>query len=425
MTTVETVRGPIETSALGTTLMHEHVFVLSPEVQQNYPAEWGSEEERVADAVTRLRELKAVGVDTIVDPTVIGLGRYIPRIQRINEQVDINIVAATGLYTYDRLPFFFQHRGPAIDPSAPDPLIGMFVDDIREGIADTGVRAAFLKCAIDEPGLTAGVERALRAVARAHLETGVPITMHTHPGTRTGSVVQRVLGEEGVDPRHVVLGHSGDSDDADSLEEPVRQAGGHRGRAVPTRLRGAHGPVSTTRRATSTGSIRRRCRCCQTGTTRTSTATCCRRYRTQASPTIRSRRCSFTTRGGTSTGRDRRTGHDSRAEQESCRGGRVVASPHQYRGSTTRDLRRRPGRAVPGLDLRRGSRTTGRATARTDQLAESSMSKPRPTCRHVLVPSGKRDGVMCGVGNEVCCETFNASSRARPLAGGALVVPGP
>lgn len=219
MSTVETVRGAIETSALGTTLMHEHVFVLSPEVQQNYPAEWGSEDERVADAVRRLRELKAVGVDTIVDPTVIGLGRYIPRIQRINEQVDINIVAATGLYTYDRLPFFFQHRGPAIDPSAPDPLIGMFVDDIRKGIADAGVRAAFLKCAIDEPGLTAGVERALRAVARAHLETGAPITVHTHPKTRTGSVVQRVLGEEGVDPRRVVLGHSGDSDDAEHLQE--------------------------------------------------------------------------------------------------------------------------------------------------------------------------------------------------------------
>src|SRR5262249_47565597 len=126
MTTVETVRGAIETSALGTTLMHEHVFVLSPEVQQNYPAEWGSEEARAAAAIQKLRELKAMGVDTIVAPTVIGLGLYIPRIQRINEQVDINIVPATGLYTYDRLPFFFQHRGPAINPSAPDPLVDMF-----------------------------------------------------------------------------------------------------------------------------------------------------------------------------------------------------------------------------------------------------------------------------------------------------------
>jgi phosphotriesterase-related protein len=47
---VETVRGPVDTAELGQVLMHEHVFVLTPDVQQNYPAEWGSEDERVADA---------------------------------------------------------------------------------------------------------------------------------------------------------------------------------------------------------------------------------------------------------------------------------------------------------------------------------------------------------------------------------------
>lgn len=34
MPTVETVRGPVETGDLGTTLMHEHVFVLSPDVMR-------------------------------------------------------------------------------------------------------------------------------------------------------------------------------------------------------------------------------------------------------------------------------------------------------------------------------------------------------------------------------------------------------
>ena len=78
MSQVQTARGPVEASALGQTLMHEHVFVLSADVQQNYPAEWGSEDERVADAVPRLTALHALGVGTIVDPTVVGLGRYIP-----------------------------------------------------------------------------------------------------------------------------------------------------------------------------------------------------------------------------------------------------------------------------------------------------------------------------------------------------------
>src|SRR5688500_9611947 len=155
--------------------MHEHVFVLSADGQQNYPEEWGSEERRIADAVEKLEALPATGVRTIVVPTVIGLGRYIPRVQRVAEQVDLNIVVATGCYTYDDVPFFFHHRGPALNAAlgteVPDPMVDMFVRDIEEGIAGTGVKAAFLKCAIDAQGLTAGVERVMRAVAKAHRRT--------------------------------------------------------------------------------------------------------------------------------------------------------------------------------------------------------------------------------------------------------------
>jgi phosphotriesterase-related protein len=81
------------------------------------------------------------------------------------------------------------------------------------------VKAGFLKCAIDHYGMTPDVERILRAVARAHRRTGAPITVHTHPGSQTGLEVHRVLTQEGVDPRRVVLGHSGDTTDADHLTE--------------------------------------------------------------------------------------------------------------------------------------------------------------------------------------------------------------
>jgi phosphotriesterase-related protein len=223
MTQVETVRGPVDTAALGRTYMHEHIFVLTPDVQQNYPDEWGDEDSRVDDAVHKLNELATRGVCTIVDPTVIGLGRYIPRIQRIAAQVpDLNIVVATGCYTYGDVPFFFHYRGPALEAAlgqpVPDPMVDMFVGDITEGIAGTGVKAGMLKCAIDEQGMTGGVERVMRAVAKAHRRTGTPITIHTHPGSRQGLAAQRVLDDEGVDPRRVVLGHSGDSSDADHLQ---------------------------------------------------------------------------------------------------------------------------------------------------------------------------------------------------------------
>ncbi len=87
MTQVPTVRGAVNTADLGQVYMHEHIFVLTADVQQNYPAEWGSEDDRIADAVGKLRAVAAQGVRTIVDPTVPGLGRYLPRIRRIAEQV--------------------------------------------------------------------------------------------------------------------------------------------------------------------------------------------------------------------------------------------------------------------------------------------------------------------------------------------------
>src|SRR6185503_12571790 len=97
----------------------------------------------------------------------------------------------------------------------PEFMTDMFVRDIEEGIAGTGVKAAILKCATDKPGVTHGVERVLRAVAKAHRSTGVPISTHTHARTERGLDQQRIFEEEGVDPSRVIIGHSGDTTDID------------------------------------------------------------------------------------------------------------------------------------------------------------------------------------------------------------------
>ncbi|MDV3128608.1 phosphotriesterase-related protein [Mycobacterium sp. 21AC1] len=219
MPNVNTARGTIDTADLGVTLMHEHVFIMSTELTLNYPETWGDEAQREADAVARLTALKARGVDTIVDLTVIGLGRYLPRIARIAAATELNIVVATGLYTYNDIPVTFHFRGP--DPDGVDPMTALFVRDIEKGIADTGIKAAILKCATDEPGVTPGVERVLRAVAQAHRQTGVPISTHTHAASRRGLEQQRIFAEEGVDLSRVVIGHCGDTTDIGYLEELI------------------------------------------------------------------------------------------------------------------------------------------------------------------------------------------------------------
>jgi len=216
MTSVETATGTIDGANLGQVLMHEHVFVISTEIQQNYPEEWGDDDTRIADAVTRLNELKEAGIDTILDPTAIGLGRYIPRIAKVAAQTDLNIVVATGLYTFNELPHYYLRRKPK--PGEVDAMTIHFVGDITNGIADTGIKAGVIKCATDKPGLTPDVERTLRACAQAHRETGVPITTHTNAEMRRGLEQQDVFEAEGVDLTRVVIGHCGDTADLDYLK---------------------------------------------------------------------------------------------------------------------------------------------------------------------------------------------------------------
>lgn len=217
MSAVQTMRGAIDSSQLGRVLVHEHIFVMNPEFVANYRLDF-DEDAAIDDAVAELDGLKALGIDTLIDLTVLGLGRNIPRIARVAERTAMNIIVATGAYTFDHVPEPFGFWGPGLLCDAPsEPMAELFIRDITEGIAGTTFKAGELKCAIDTPGMTAGVERVMRAVARAHVATGVPISVHTAPSIQSGLDAQRVFAEEGVDLRDVIIGHSGDSTDIDYL----------------------------------------------------------------------------------------------------------------------------------------------------------------------------------------------------------------
>jgi phosphotriesterase-related protein len=220
MAMVETVRGPVDASRLGRTLMHEHIFILQQEALRNYGHVWGDsywdEERGVADAVAQLRAVREAGIETIVDPTAIGLGRDISRIQRVNAEVDLNIVVATGVYAFLELPNFLRYRDP-------DQVAELFVREIREGIDDTGVRAGFLKCAVEEHGVVGDLPRIIRSIATASLETGAPIMVHTNAAARSGVLALEAFVDEGVDPSRINIAHVGDSNDLDYIRQIADQ----------------------------------------------------------------------------------------------------------------------------------------------------------------------------------------------------------
>ena len=212
--TVETVSGPVALDDLGRALMHEHVFVMDPEALQNWghvfgPLYW-DERERVDDAIAKLTRVREAGIRTIVDPTAPGLGRYVPRVREVAQAAGLQVIVASGVYAFLELPGFLAYR-----PTSA--IASLFVREITEGIDDTGVKAAFLKCAVERHGVIGDVPRILEAVAIAATETGVPVMVHTNAAEQTGLMALEKLTSHGVDPRQIVIAHAGDSNDLDYL----------------------------------------------------------------------------------------------------------------------------------------------------------------------------------------------------------------
>jgi len=178
MAQVETVQGAVDASELGTVLIHEHVRFRDEAVAENWPGRY-DEEAELAAALEAVNAAKDRGVDTIVDPTAMFGGRDVRFMRRVADQTGVRIVPCTGIYTYDYLPHYFENR-------SEDQMAELFVEDIEQGIQGTDMKAAFLKCAADAPGVTDNVEKVHRAVARASLQTGAPIMAHSRPASNTG-----------------------------------------------------------------------------------------------------------------------------------------------------------------------------------------------------------------------------------------------
>ena len=208
--TIETVSGPIEASGLGLTLIHEHFFGIDEAVAVQWPHLHDRDEE-YSLALENARAVLSHDVKTIVEPTAMLLGRDVSALRRLAGDTGLQIVACTGIYTYDHLPMFFRTRDA-------DFMAACFAHDIEEGVQGTDSKAAFIKCAADEAGVTENIEKVHRAAARASVATGAPIMAHSRPASNTAPRQVEILLEEGVPPERIQIAHTGDTDDLDYIE---------------------------------------------------------------------------------------------------------------------------------------------------------------------------------------------------------------
>jgi phosphotriesterase-related protein len=206
MKSINTVTGTINPEQLGTTLMHEHLLIGWAGWELDSEAPKFERKTALKNCVEQLKAVRDLGLTSFVDPCPMDIGRDVTFMAEVADATGINIVCATGLYKEDLgNTAYFKQR-------TVDDIAAVYVSEINKGIGDTGIKAGIIKCATGKGTITTYEENCLRAAARAQKITGVPITTHTEEGTM-GREQLDIFASEGVDLKHVIIGHSCGSSD--------------------------------------------------------------------------------------------------------------------------------------------------------------------------------------------------------------------
>lgn len=238
--TIMTVRGPIDPSQLGPTMMHEHLFM-------DVRGRWSAGDSPVPDAETRrfdasynslgrwsshvlrdnlafdpeqdydlicaeaaaFRDVAPTGC--LVDLTTAGINPAPGRLRQLADALDLTVVMGAGAYVCSTHPEW-------VETATVDELEEFIAGEILRGREGTDLRAGIIGEIGTSEELRPCEERVLTAAARVGAATGVTVNVHCHPSTRevTHQVID-VLEAAGADLTRCYLSHLDEVADADYL----------------------------------------------------------------------------------------------------------------------------------------------------------------------------------------------------------------
>lgn len=202
---IETVTGTIPISEMGKTLIHEHFLFGYPGFEGDVTLGPFNQEEAVENAVKAARNVMEYGVKTVVDPTPNECGRNPEVLKKVSERTGLQIVCATGYYYEgEGAPPYFKFR--QMLGTAENDIYEMFMTEVNNGIAKTGVRPGIIKLASSKDEITPYERMFFEAAARVHRETDILLLTHTQEGTM-GPEQAEMLIDLGVAPSKIVIGH--------------------------------------------------------------------------------------------------------------------------------------------------------------------------------------------------------------------------
>jgi phosphotriesterase-related protein len=192
----------------GYTYAHEHLHIDLSGFKDNIDCRL----DQYALIRDEMKTLMQLGVRNIIEMTNRYMGRNPQFMLDIMRDTGINVVACTGYY---QDAFFPEH----VATRSVDALAQEMIDEIVIGIDGTSLKAGIIaEIGSSEGMITEREAKVFKAAARAHNETGRPISTHTSFSTM-GLEQLALLKRESVDLSRVVVGHC---DLKDNLENILR-----------------------------------------------------------------------------------------------------------------------------------------------------------------------------------------------------------
>jgi 5-phospho-D-xylono-1,4-lactonase len=187
---------------------HDHLFFRSALLP-------GQELDDKDAAIAELRAFRELGGETVVQWTPFGLGRRAEWLTEVQQASGVRVIAATGLH--QRAHYVDQSLVAAVMPKLAD----LFIEELTVGVRPDAASDAALAVAAAAPLPRAGLIKVagafhhvdeharltMIAAAEAHHATGAPIGVHHELGTAAPDVAALLIGELGVPPDKVILGH--------------------------------------------------------------------------------------------------------------------------------------------------------------------------------------------------------------------------
>lgn len=197
-----TVRGEVDATRLGVTLIHEHILVDFIGADAIGPGRY-NRQHVIETALPKLMDAQQRGCRTFVDCTPAWLGRDPALLEQLSRQTGLHIVTNTGYYGANKDRHLPKHTWE----ESPEQLAARWIAEAQHGIDGTRVRPGFMKLGVDSGRLSEIDRKLIAAGAICHLKTGLRMFVHTGPAAGAMDILSE-LRARGVHPSAYVWVHA-------------------------------------------------------------------------------------------------------------------------------------------------------------------------------------------------------------------------